>query len=90
MTELWQASLECAALLVERKLFAESKDEYAVVLFGTEETNNSLEYENVSVVERGTAPADWHLVSITAVHYSRQSKAQHIQRRSASQIFPTR
>ena len=34
---------------------------------------------NVSVVERGTAPADWHLVSITAVHCSRQSKAQHTQ-----------
>jgi hypothetical protein len=30
------AALECASLFVERKLFAETKDEIGIVLFGTE------------------------------------------------------
>ena len=54
-----EAALECASLLVERRLFAESKDEIAVVMFGSEDTNNNLSYENINVLERGLAPADW-------------------------------
>ena len=31
-----EASLECASLIVERRLFSESKDELALILFGTQ------------------------------------------------------
>jgi hypothetical protein len=48
---------------VERKLFAEAKDEIGIVLFGTEETRNPLDYEHVTVVERGLARADWETVA---------------------------
>ncbi len=57
------AALECASLFVERKLFAESKDEIGVVLFGTEVTRNQLDYEHVTVLERGLAQADWETVT---------------------------
>ena len=63
-----EAALECASLLVERRLFAESKDEIAVVMFGSEDTNNNLSYENINVLERGLAPADWELVSFLREH----------------------
>ena len=65
-----EAALECASLLVERRLFAESKDEIAVVMFGSEDTNNNLSYENINVLERGLAPADWELVSFLREHVS--------------------
>ena len=65
-----EAALECASLLVERRLFAESRDEFAVVMFGSEDTNNNLSYENINVLERGMAPADWELVSFLREHIS--------------------
>lgn len=65
-----EAALECASLLVERRLFAESKDEFAVVMFGSEDTNNNLSYENINVLERGLAVADWELVSFLREHVS--------------------
>jgi ATP-dependent DNA helicase 2 subunit 2 len=57
------AALECASLFVERKLFAETKDEIGIVLFGTEETRNGLDYEHVTVLERGLARPDWDTVA---------------------------
>ena len=57
------AALECASLFVERKLFAETKDEIGVVLFGTEGTRNALDYEHVTVLERGLARPDWDTVA---------------------------
>jgi hypothetical protein len=57
------AAVQCASLFVERKLFAEAKDEIGIVLFGTEETRNPLDYEHVTVVERGLARADWETVA---------------------------
>ena len=67
-----EASLECASLIVEKKLFSESKDEVAVVLFGSEETNNPMahtgEYDHITVVERGLATADFELVSFLREH----------------------
>jgi len=65
-----EAALECASLLVERRLFAESKDEFSVVMFGSEDTNNNLSYENINVLERGLAVADWELVSFLRDHVS--------------------
>lgn len=62
------AALECASLFVERKLFAETKDEIGVVLFGTEETRNALDYEHVRVMERGLARADWETVAFLREH----------------------
>jgi len=63
-----EASLECASLFVERKLFGESKDEIGVVLFGAEETNNPLDYDGVTVPERGLAQADWDTVTYIREH----------------------
>ena len=56
-------SKELASMFVERRLFSESKDEVCLVLLGSEETNNNMDYPNVSVLERGFAPADWDLVT---------------------------
>ena len=61
-------SLEVASVIVERKLFSESKDDVAVVLLGSEETNNNLGYEGVNVIERGLAPADWDLIAFLREH----------------------
>ena len=63
-----KASLECASLVVERKLFSESKDEVSVILFGSEETNNNLGYENINVLERGLGLADWDLITFLRDH----------------------
>jgi len=62
------AARECASLLVERKLFSESKDELGVVLFGTQDTSNNLNYENVRVLERGLCKADWDTVKYLQQH----------------------
>ena len=57
------AALECASLFVERKLFAETKDEIGIVLFGTEATQNPLDYAHVTVRGRGLARPDWETVA---------------------------
>jgi len=62
------AAQECASLLVERKLFAESKDELGIVLFGTEDSKNALEYENVKVLDKGFCQADWDTITYLRKH----------------------
>ena len=57
------ASLECASLFVERKLFGESKDEICLVLFGANQTDNQLDYDNIIVPKRGLVQADWETIS---------------------------
>ena len=61
-------SLEAASVIVERRLFQESKDDVAVILVGSAVTNNSLGYEGVNVIERGLAPADWDLITFLREH----------------------
>ena len=61
-------SQELASLFVERRLFSESKDEICLVLAGSEETNNSMDYDNIAVFERGFGPADWDLVTFLRSH----------------------
>merc|ERR1719225_1814543 len=61
-------SQELASLFVERRLFSESKDEICLILAGSEETSNTLGYDNISVFERGFAPADWDLVTFLRSH----------------------
>ena len=61
-------SQELASLFVERRLFSESKDEICLVLAGSEETSNPMDYDNISVFERGFAPADWDLVTFLRSH----------------------
>jgi len=56
------AALECASFFLERKLFSEAKDDFCIVLFGTEDTENTLDYDNVKVLERGYAPVDWESI----------------------------
>jgi len=57
-----------ASMFVERRLFSESMDEVSLVLLASEETNNVLDYPNVSVFERGFGPADWDLVTFLREH----------------------
>ncbi|VDO99814.1 unnamed protein product [Soboliphyme baturini] len=58
---------QCVSWIVQRRIFTESKDEIAVVLFGTIETENPLasntetEYQHISLV-RNLLMADWNLV----------------------------
>ncbi|XP_023334987.1 X-ray repair cross-complementing protein 5 [Eurytemora carolleeae] len=59
---------ECASLLVERKLFEETKDEFGLVFFGTEGTKNPLSYENVEISKRGFCRADWDTVKYLREH----------------------
>ncbi|XP_063234073.1 X-ray repair cross-complementing protein 5-like isoform X2 [Bacillus rossius redtenbacheri] len=42
-------SCSCVSKILQRKIFAESKDEVGLVLMGTEGTDNSLGYEHISV-----------------------------------------
>ena len=63
-----EASLECASLFVERKLFGESKDEIAVVLFSADDTKNTLDYDGVNVLGRGLAQADWEIITYIREH----------------------
>uniref|UniRef100_A0A131Z019 ATP-dependent DNA helicase II subunit 2 n=1 Tax=Rhipicephalus appendiculatus TaxID=34631 RepID=A0A131Z019_RHIAP len=52
-TDLQEAKT-CAELMIQRRIFSESKDEVAVVICGSERTNNSLssddEYQNIDVL----------------------------------------
>jgi ATP-dependent DNA helicase 2 subunit 2 len=57
----FQQSLTAIDMILQRKLFAESKDEVALVLFGTEDMGNELSYSNVTVA-RPLGPVDWHLL----------------------------
>ena len=45
-------------------MFQESKDELALILYGTDETNNELadenSYQNINITF-SLAPANWHL-----------------------------
>jgi len=63
-----EEALQCASLLVERKVFGESKDLVGVVLFGCQDTSNSLDYENIRVLDRGLAQADWETVTYLREH----------------------
>ena len=63
-----EISQELASLFVERRLFSESKDEICLVLLGSEGTSNSLDYDHVSVLERGFGQADWDLVTFLREH----------------------
>jgi len=62
------ASLECASMFLERKLYSESKDEIAIVLLGTDETSNPLDYENIKLVNRGLSQADWEAIKFLRQH----------------------
>nr|XP_058950192.1 X-ray repair cross-complementing protein 5-like [Pocillopora verrucosa] len=52
-----EISVKAVNMIVQRKMFANTKDEFALVLFGTEGTSNQLnesdgEYENITVARR--------------------------------------
>ena len=60
--------LNCAAELVQRKLFAESPDRFGLVMVGTDKTDNPLNYEYVTVLKDGLFTADWELVNYLDQH----------------------
>eukprot|EP00096_Caligus_rogercresseyi_P006682 TRINITY_DN2339_c0_g1_i3.p1 TRINITY_DN2339_c0_g1~~TRINITY_DN2339_c0_g1_i3.p1 ORF type:complete len:692 (+),score=194.79 TRINITY_DN2339_c0_g1_i3:80-2155(+) len=51
-----------AMSLVERKMFSEAKDRFVLVLFGSEETDNGLEYPGVKIVKDLWGPASFDLL----------------------------
>lgn len=64
----------CVNMIIQRKIFSESKDEIAVVLFGTSETNNVLadqgdpEFGNINVIQ-DFKTANWELLEqIDKIH----------------------
>ncbi|XP_071033496.1 X-ray repair cross-complementing protein 5 isoform X2 [Parasteatoda tepidariorum] len=67
--QLWEieSAKSCVNMIIQRKIFSESKDEIALVLCGTKETCNKLadegdvEFSNVEVVQE-FKPANWELL----------------------------
>ncbi|CAF1443443.1 unnamed protein product [Adineta steineri] len=59
-----QITSDILQMIVQRKMFQQSKDELALILYGGDETNNDLadenNYQNISVVF-SLSPANWHL-----------------------------
>ncbi|XP_050440510.1 X-ray repair cross-complementing protein 5-like [Adelges cooleyi] len=58
-------SLQCVSMIIQRKLLMESKDEIALILFGSSQTNNALAskgpgYQNIEVVVN-LGLASWNL-----------------------------
>ncbi|CAF4451221.1 unnamed protein product, partial [Rotaria sp. Silwood2] len=59
-----QLASDILQMIVQRKMFQESKDELALILYGADESNNDLadedNYRNINVVFP-LSPANWHL-----------------------------
>ncbi|CAF1177015.1 unnamed protein product [Rotaria sordida] len=59
-----QIASDILQMIVQRKMFQESKDELALILYGADESNNDLadedNYRNINVVFP-LSPANWHL-----------------------------
>ncbi|UJR27942.1 hypothetical protein I4U23_009202 [Adineta vaga] len=59
-----QMASDILQMIVQRKMFQESKDELALILYGADESNNDLadedNYRNINVVFP-LSPANWHL-----------------------------
>ncbi|CAF3652063.1 unnamed protein product [Rotaria sordida] len=59
-----QITSDVLQMIVQRKMFQESKDELALILYGTDETNNDLadenNYQNINIAF-SLSPANWHL-----------------------------
>ncbi|KAK7458656.1 hypothetical protein BaRGS_00039108, partial [Batillaria attramentaria] len=62
-----QTAITAITMILQRKMFAESKDEIALILFGTPETDNPLAngecYENISI-KREIGIADFELLQM--------------------------
>ncbi|EDO36675.1 predicted protein [Nematostella vectensis] len=61
-----ELSIKAINMIIQRKMFANAKDEFSLILFGTEETSNRLNeecggYENISVV-KDLAPPDLEML----------------------------
>ena len=46
-----ERAANCTSEIVQRKLFAEAEDKYALILVGTRRSSNNLNYPHISVVE---------------------------------------
>jgi hypothetical protein len=76
-----ERAVHCASSFVERKLYSESKDLMGLVLFGTEETANPLDYPGVMSCVIST---ECHVVPVE--HEMRRTAVQRLMiwRRTAS------
>jgi hypothetical protein len=66
--------VKCASEILQRKLFSESRARFGLVQCGTKTTNNSLDYANVTLMERGLAVADWTLLEFVQKHVQGEQK----------------
>jgi hypothetical protein len=66
--------VKCASEILQRKLFSESSARFGLVQCGTKTTNNSLDYANVTLMERGLAVADWTLLEFVQKHVQGEQK----------------
>lgn len=66
-TIILEEAKKCISMIIQRKIFSESKDEIALILFGTLDTENKLhdqcidEYTNITVVQ-DLQLASWELL----------------------------
>lgn len=54
-------SIQCVSMILKRKIFANLKDEVALILLGSNETQNSLNYKNIKVTHSLALPS-WEMV----------------------------
>ncbi|PNF22249.1 hypothetical protein B7P43_G02949 [Cryptotermes secundus] len=54
-------SKKCVSMILKRKIFANLKDEVTLILLGSDETQNSLNYKNISVTH-SLALSSWEMV----------------------------
>uniref|UniRef100_A0A2Z5TTK7 ATP-dependent DNA helicase II subunit 2 n=1 Tax=Reticulitermes speratus TaxID=60591 RepID=A0A2Z5TTK7_9NEOP len=52
---------QCVSMILKRKILANSKDEIALILLGSDETENSLNYKNIKVTHSLALPS-WEMV----------------------------
>ncbi|KFM64580.1 X-ray repair cross-complementing protein 5, partial [Stegodyphus mimosarum] len=66
-SSILQDAKNCITMIIQRKIFSESKDEIALILFGTLDTSNSFteqgssDYLNINVIQ-DLKPANWDLL----------------------------
>ncbi|XP_069675065.1 X-ray repair cross-complementing protein 5 isoform X2 [Periplaneta americana] len=53
----------CVSMILKRKIFVNAKDEIALFLLGSKETDNSLDYKNIKTVHENLVIPDWDMVA---------------------------
>ncbi|CAH8832578.1 unnamed protein product [Trichobilharzia szidati] len=86
MTPIIDEAVKCVKLLLEKKFFAESKDQVAFILCGSDATDNALaddegNFQNISVIF-SLNPMSWSLLELLTPNLLSSSTADGILRLS--------